>query len=762
MTLQEILVRVEEATHYAPKKTGSGYLCRCPAHADNKPSLSISAGDGGRVLLKCHAGCSFESVIAALRISAADLAPNRNGKAEARRGRPQEFTIAKTYDYNDASGKLVFQVCRMEPKSFRQRRPDAAAVGGFTWNLKSVRQVPFRLPELIAAVKGGQPVYIAEGEKDVEALVRHEFAATCNAGGAGKWRDDYGEFFDGAKSVIVIADKDVPGRAHAAAVAAKLKPLCRSVKLIELPDIEARPVKDVADFFAAGGTADTLRTLATEAPEYVPKSELTPGTWFKQRFPKLAEKYGEPVHESISAKRAKVCDLSEDFMAAVLGMDGMPETPTIYLPVEDRFYTYNPATGIFGHQRENEISARLSALFLECGRACRESADTCKLEFRMRDSAASCGIVKRAKGLLAVAEDFFNHDQPEFVPVANGMLRLSDRKLLPFSPSYRCRHKLAVPYDPSAHAPRFRETLLKPALDMSDVFLIQRWSGLALLGVNLSQRMLLLTGTAGGGKSTLVLVLTGIIGNGNVGMLRTDLLGDRFELGRLQGKTLLYGADVSEKFLTQESASRLKSLTGGDLVTVEFKNSNEAPQLKCRFNIIVTSNSRLTVYLEGDSEAWRRRLVIVNYEKEKPLIPIPDLAERIISEEGSGVLNFMLDGLDALRAANWQLSLNEKQQRRVDDLLLESDSHRVFINECLIKDSNASGITKTELHSAYAEFCETRGWIPLSRNCFSRIAPDVITRTFNLTIRGDICGPDGKQKDGWKCLRLKTERERIE
>jgi P4 family phage/plasmid primase-like protien len=243
------------------------------------------------------------------------------------------------------------------------------------------------------------------------------------------------------------------------------------------------------------------------------------------------------------------------------------------------------------------------------------------------------------------------------------------------------------------------------ALGASDIDLIRRWAGLALLGVNLSQKMLLLTGTPGGGKSTLVSVLTGIIGTGNVGMLRTELLGDRFEIGRLSGKTLLYGPDVPEDFLTKSTASGLKSLTGGDVMTAEFKNSNEAPQIKCQFNVIVTSNSRLTVYLEGDADAWRRRLVIVNYDRPKPAVVVPNLAEKILKEEGPGLFNFMLDGLDQLRAANWDLRLTETQQRRVDDLLLESDAHRVFVVECLVKDSTAAGMTKADVYAAFVEFC---------------------------------------------------------
>jgi len=64
--------------------------------------------------------------------------------------------------------------------------------------------------------------------------------------------------------------------------------------------------------------------------------------------------------------------------------------------------------------------------------------------------------------------------------------------------------------------------------------------------------------------------------------------------------------------------------------------------------VIVTSNSHLTVYLEGDADAWRRRLVIVNYDRPKSTAVIPDLAEKILKDEGPGVLNFMLDGLECV------------------------------------------------------------------------------------------------------------------
>src|ERR1035438_7379513 len=144
------------------------------------------------------------------------------------------------------------------------------------------------------------------------------------------------------------------------------------------------------------------------------------------------------------------------------------------------------------------------------------------------------------------------------------MLRVVDKVLLPFSPRYRRRNKLAVPYQVDAQCPVFLDTLLRAALEPDDLDLLQRWCGLALIGVNLAQRLVILTGTAGGGKGTLIRVITGIIGPTNVGTLRPDWLGERFELGRLLGKSLLYGADVPDNFLNCRGASVLKALTGGD------------------------------------------------------------------------------------------------------------------------------------------------------------------------------------------------------
>jgi hypothetical protein len=73
MSVDRLLERLDR-----PKRTGPGaYLCRCPAHEDRSPSLSVREAEDGRVLIHCFAGCSPESILAAVGLGFDDLFPER-------------------------------------------------------------------------------------------------------------------------------------------------------------------------------------------------------------------------------------------------------------------------------------------------------------------------------------------------------------------------------------------------------------------------------------------------------------------------------------------------------------------------------------------------------------------------------------------------------------------------------------------------------------------------------------------------------------
>ena len=240
-------------------KAGNGVLVRCPAHNDEKASLSVSNAASGKILLNCYAGCNYKTILAKLELDPQQLFPastQRNGRE-----------IVATYDYTDADGKRLFQVARTPEKSFPAWHPDAK--GEKIWNLQGVERVPYRLPELIQGIAEERVVYIVEGEKDADNLREIGFTATTNPHGAGKWRDEYNQHFAGA-NVVVIPDNDPQGQQHAEDVRKALTGIAASVRILELPNLP--PKGDVSDWLHSGGTAAQLKVLVLSPIQTSPSS----------------------------------------------------------------------------------------------------------------------------------------------------------------------------------------------------------------------------------------------------------------------------------------------------------------------------------------------------------------------------------------------------------------------------------------------------------------------------------------------------------
>lgn len=135
------------------------------------------------------------------------------------------------YNYIDEDGVLLFQVIRKTNKEFSQRRPDPKNSSKWINNVKDVRQVPYRLPEIMN--RPNDVVFIVEGEKDADRLHSIGLLGSCNSGGANKWRDELTPHFEG-RDVVIIPDNDDAGRKHLALVSEKLSGVAKSVKVLDL------------------------------------------------------------------------------------------------------------------------------------------------------------------------------------------------------------------------------------------------------------------------------------------------------------------------------------------------------------------------------------------------------------------------------------------------------------------------------------------------------------------------------------------------
>ncbi len=255
--VQRVLQKLEHVKATGPNQ----WEARCPAHDDQHASLSVSRGDDGRALVDCHAGCPLKAVLDVLGLKMHQLFKRDGKRAKSR--------LIKSYDYRAADGTLLFQVCRFDPKDFKQRRPDGH--GDWEWKLNGVKRVLYRLPELLAADPETM-VWIAEGEKDVDNLINLGCVATCNPGGAGKWSRLSDSSALAGRHVVIIPDQDKPhpqtgrraGHDHAWDVARSLHNRAASIRILDLPGAG----KDVSDWIAAGGTQAELLELAKLAPQY--------------------------------------------------------------------------------------------------------------------------------------------------------------------------------------------------------------------------------------------------------------------------------------------------------------------------------------------------------------------------------------------------------------------------------------------------------------------------------------------------------------
>lgn len=257
----------------------------CPAHDDSKASLSITIGNKG-LLLKCHSPCNCPTLKILQSISCTwdDIFLEKRTMSNQQQQTKAPMKVSKVYDYRNDSGKMVFQVVRLDPKDFRQRRPNLQydpRKGSnnkenpeFFWNLDGVDKVLYKLPELLEAIKKFPErwIMVLEGEKDVDLAWANQFVATCNPGGALKWEKQYSEVLRGC-NVIVIPDDDPvdsrtgfsPGHKHAREVCESLKGIANKVVYLELPT--GVPHGDFSDWFL-GLSARGIEKLEDKKVEF--------------------------------------------------------------------------------------------------------------------------------------------------------------------------------------------------------------------------------------------------------------------------------------------------------------------------------------------------------------------------------------------------------------------------------------------------------------------------------------------------------------
>jgi phage/plasmid-associated DNA primase len=455
----------------------------------------------------------------------------------------------------------------------------------------------------------------------------------------------------------------------------------------------------------------------------------------------LRAKFGEPVFFGKGrGDDLYVKGVNEGYWAGVYSSENI----ALYEPDEQAFYRYDPQTGLYGVESADVIKQAVSARLLQTA---REVEDLGLLE-TFRTNATLNAITAQLRGIIEHRGAFARKQR--IVHLANGVIRFGgpSPEFVPFSPDFRSRNRSPIPFIADARCPRFLGELVGPAVHPEDVLLLQKMAGQFLLGENLCQRLVILDGLAERGKSTYAIVTQGLVGIANVTQLRTQHLHERFELFKYLRRTLLIGVDVDAGFLSCKGAPVIKGLVGADWFDAEQKGGTGSFQFQGKFNILMTSNARLRVRLQGDVGAWRRRLLIVRYEGPPPSKKIPNFADQLLQDEGSGILNWALEGLELLLQdleETGSIRLTDRQRGIVDSLLAESDSVREFL-KARVRSEQGSVLTSDELSRAYAQYCRGREWEVLPQTMVTRELSVLMPELFGTTNSHSIVRDNGTKR----------------
>ena len=172
------------------------------------------------------------------------------------------------------------------------------------------------------------------------------------------------------------------------------------------------------------------------------------------------------------------------------------------------------SNGLYEPQSQESIISKISEEILKLARD-NDIAD----EFNsIRCPATVKAILVYLKTIAQVSDNFFDKIG-SWIHCRNGVVEINDAgqcELKPFSPEYRNRNQCNLLYVPEANCPRFKDQLFAPLLETEDISLLQKYFGQCLLGRNITQTIMLLTGSGGSGKGTLANILELIVGTANL------------------------------------------------------------------------------------------------------------------------------------------------------------------------------------------------------------------------------------------------------
>ena len=313
-----------------------------------------------------------------------------------------------------------------------------------------------------------------------------------------------------------------------------------------------------------------------------------------------------------------------------------------------------------------------------------------------------------------------------------------------------CLNWLPVEYQPDAPAPTKWLEFLDGLLIPEDILTLQEYLGYLLIPSTKAQKMLVITGKGGEGKSHIGLLLKKLFGEASHSESIIRIETNRFASANLEYKLVMVDDDLNMVALPE--TRNIKSIvTAEDRLCIERKNKQAVQGLLyVRFicfgngNLVAAhddsdgfnrKDSRFT-YIRNSIFAicnptnvandinvglrWRRQILITVKDRDPARVDNPFLIEEL-SEERPGILLWMLEGLHRLLANRYQFTISERSIQNLEAAMADSDNLTQFMQAtAYVRFNPDTEERSTYLYRAYTKWCEDNLESPVPQKKFSQ------------------------------------------
>jgi len=564
-------------------------------------------------------------------------------------------------------------------------------------------------------------LWLVEGEPDLICALSQGLNAVTQTAGCGTWRDEFSEAMAG-RDVVIAYDADKPGLLGSELVAQSIVRHARSVRihLWKTPVMigegpKVKPNAKYTDFVLKHGG------------DYPADHGMDLTDWFVVHGFTMADLV-DLLPGAITIEPPK--DPDQD-PAVLRFFKGRKFAPALLAKVimEDVDISSDPLTGLV-YRWEGRYWEQYDLQYLR-SKALLMLGDE-------GNSARAADVANMVRDLSVLPIGRRMNDGEDLICLQNGMFNLGKGldagKLMQHRKDFYATHCLGVSFDPLdvKDCPRWQHFLDETVQDPEVIKELQKFFGYCLTRETRYEKMLLLHGPGGDGKSTLMNVLRQLVGVENCSHIPMGRLDDQFYLSRLVDKLLNMSTEVESKAMQSQE---IKAIVSGDPISASFKNQTPfdfVPACK-----LVYSTNRLPRMLDN-SDGFFRKIMIIEMKGQFVKKGRADLfLYEELMQELPGIFAWALHGLVDLREEGFTASAT--MEASLHDYKRTNNNVLYFIEQRLVADPEGK-TAKDRTFEEYAKSCKGWGLMsvgePYFRKEFMRLLGD-----FEIPVR------DGKVAD---------------